>query len=98
MCPQVISAEKLQNHIFRLTGPGADQDPKGLFTIDIDTGDVSVSRPLDREAIDTYQVGSKSLSASVCVRVSASFRLSRGFFSFFLIFFPASWESDVVID
>ncbi|CAB1418129.1 unnamed protein product [Pleuronectes platessa] len=43
------------NHIFRLTGPGADQDPRGLFIIDIDTGDVSVSRSLDREAIDSYQ-------------------------------------------
>lgn len=50
----VISPEKPGNHIFRLTGPGADQDPKGLFTIDIDTGDVSVSRSLDREAIDSY--------------------------------------------
>ncbi|XP_038562505.1 cadherin-13 isoform X1 [Micropterus salmoides] len=52
----VISTEKSGNHIFRLTGPGADQDPKGLFTIDIDTGDVSVSRSLDREAIDSYQL------------------------------------------
>ncbi|XP_039665457.1 cadherin-13 isoform X4 [Perca fluviatilis] len=52
----VISTEKLGNHIFRLTGPGADQDPKGLFTIDADTGDVSVSRSLDREAIDSYQL------------------------------------------
>ncbi|XP_049430919.1 cadherin-13 [Epinephelus fuscoguttatus] len=52
----VISTEKLGNHIFRLTGPGADQDPKGLFTIDIDTGVVSVSRSLDREAIDSYQL------------------------------------------
>ncbi|XP_075325478.1 cadherin-13 [Odontesthes bonariensis] len=52
----VISPEKPGNHIFRLTGPGADQDPKGLFTIDIDTGDVSVSRSLDREAIDSYQL------------------------------------------
>lgn len=55
-CSQVISPEKPGNHIFRLTGPGADRDPKGLFTIDIDTGDVSVSRSLDREAIDSYQV------------------------------------------
>ncbi|XP_076588924.1 cadherin-13 [Chaetodon auriga] len=53
---RVISTEKAGNHIFRLTGPGADQDPKGLFTIDIDTGDVSVSRSLDREAIDSYQL------------------------------------------
>ncbi|XP_074488006.1 cadherin-13 [Sebastes fasciatus] len=53
---RVISTEKLENHIFRLTGPGADQDPKGLFTIDTDTGDVSVRRSLDREAIDSYQL------------------------------------------
>ncbi|XP_068459703.1 cadherin-13 [Clinocottus analis] len=52
----VISTERLGNHIFRLTGPGADQDPRGLFTIDIDTGEVSVSRSLDREAIDSYQL------------------------------------------
>ncbi|KAM3870096.1 cadherin-13 [Diretmus argenteus] len=53
---RVISTEKPGNHIFRLTGHGADQDPKGLFTIDIETGDVSVSRSLDREAIDSYQL------------------------------------------
>lgn len=56
VCVQVISAEKSGNHIFRLTGPGADQYPKGLFIIDIDTGEVSVSRSLDREATDSYQV------------------------------------------
>lgn len=61
---QVISSEKSRNHIFRLTGPGADQDPKGLFTIDLDTGDVSVRRSLDREAIDSYRV-----SPLVCVFV-----------------------------
>lgn len=52
----VISSDRSRNHIFRLTGPGADQHPRGLFTIDIDTGDVSVSRSLDREAIDSYQL------------------------------------------
>ncbi|XP_024912082.1 cadherin-13 [Cynoglossus semilaevis] len=52
----LILRENLANHIFRLTGPGADQDPKGLFIIDIDTGDVSVSRSLDREAVDSYQL------------------------------------------
>ncbi|KAM6937390.1 cadherin-13 [Xenentodon cancila] len=53
---KVISPEKPRNHIFRLTGPGADQDPKGLFTIDIDTGEMSVSRSLDREAVESYQL------------------------------------------
>lgn len=56
VCAQVISTEKPGNHIFQLSGHGADRDPKGLFTIDIHTGDVSVSRSLDREAIDSYQV------------------------------------------
>ncbi|XP_027128789.1 cadherin-13 [Larimichthys crocea] len=52
----LIPAEQSGTHNFRMTGPGADQDPKGLFTIDIHTGDVSVSRSLDREAIDSYQL------------------------------------------
>uniref|UniRef100_A0A1A8KUZ5 Cadherin-13 n=1 Tax=Nothobranchius kuhntae TaxID=321403 RepID=A0A1A8KUZ5_NOTKU len=52
----VISPAKPGNHIFRLAGPGADQEPRGLFTIDINSGDVSVSRPLDREAIDSYEL------------------------------------------
>ncbi|XP_069018997.1 cadherin-13 [Embiotoca jacksoni] len=52
----LISTENSRNRSFQLTGPGADHDPKGLFTIDKDTGDVSVSRSLDREAIDSYQL------------------------------------------
>lgn len=52
----VISMERSGSHIFQLSGPGADRHPKGLFTIDIHTGDVSVSRSLDREAIDSYQL------------------------------------------
>ncbi|XP_035499162.2 cadherin-13 isoform X2 [Scophthalmus maximus] len=52
----VILSDRSENHIFRLTGPGADQDPRGLFIIDIDTGEVSVSRSLDREAIDSYEL------------------------------------------
>lgn len=69
VCVQVIPAEKSGNHIFRLTGPGADRDPKGLFIIDIDTGDVSVSRSLDREATDSYKVG---VCVCVCVFVSTA--------------------------
>ncbi|XP_016522405.1 cadherin-13-like [Poecilia formosa] len=52
----VILTEKTVHHIFRLTGPGADQYPNDLFTIDTETGDVSVSRSLDRETIDSYQL------------------------------------------
>lgn len=69
---QVISAEKSRSHIFRLTGPGADQDPKGLFTIDMETGDVSVSRSLDREAIESYQVCVCLCSILTCLPGSSS--------------------------
>ncbi|ROL43389.1 Cadherin-13 [Anabarilius grahami] len=43
-----------EDHIFRLTGRGADQDPKGVFSINRLTGEVAVSRALDREAIAYY--------------------------------------------
>lgn len=45
-----------EEHIFRLTGRGADQDPKGVFSINRLSGDVAVSRALDREAIAYYHV------------------------------------------
>jgi len=45
-----------EDHIFRLTGRGADQDPKGVFSINRLTGEVAVSRALDREAIAYYHV------------------------------------------
>uniref|UniRef100_A0A669DEU7 Cadherin 13 n=1 Tax=Oreochromis niloticus TaxID=8128 RepID=A0A669DEU7_ORENI len=53
---QLISMGQPREQIFRMTGPGADQDPKGLFTIDMNSGTVSVSRSVDREASDSYQL------------------------------------------
>ncbi|CAL8291983.1 unnamed protein product [Boreogadus saida] len=52
----VMSLEQQGKQTFHLTGPGADQDPQGLFSIAAETGVVSVSRSLDREASDSYQV------------------------------------------
>ncbi|XP_053356519.1 cadherin-13 [Clarias gariepinus] len=52
----VISSSMLEDHIFRLTGKGADQDPKGVFSINKLTGEVAVSRALDREAIASYRL------------------------------------------
>ena len=51
-----MSLEQQGKQTFHLTGPGADQDPQGLFSIAAETGVVSVSRSLDREASDSYQV------------------------------------------
>ncbi|XP_071182300.1 cadherin-13 [Salvelinus alpinus] len=50
----VISPGMENDHIFHMTGSGADQDPKGVFTINRVTGEVSVSQELDREAISSY--------------------------------------------
>lgn len=53
---QVIRSEGTEGAKFRLSGKGVDQDPKGIFRINEISGDVSVTRPLDREAIANYEV------------------------------------------
>lgn len=57
---QVISSEGAEGTKFRLSGKGVDQDPKGIFRINEITGDVSVTRTLDREAIANYEVSTHS--------------------------------------
>lgn len=53
---KVISSEGAEGTKFRLSGKGVDQDPKGIFRINEITGDVSVTRTLDREAIANYEL------------------------------------------
>ncbi|MBN3316623.1 CAD13 protein, partial [Atractosteus spatula] len=64
---KVISSDPQEANIFRLTGKGADQDPKGVFSISRHTGEVYVSHPLDRERIATYhmQVETTDLSGKI---------------------------------
>ncbi|XP_031420773.1 cadherin-13 [Clupea harengus] len=52
----VIPNDLSSDRTFRLTGIGADEDPVGVFSINRYTGEVSVSRSLDREVIPAYQL------------------------------------------
>ncbi|RXN00219.1 Cadherin-13 [Acipenser ruthenus] len=58
---KVISSEMPDNVVFKLTGEGADQEPKGIFYINKNTGEVLVSRSLDRERIAFYHVSTFSI-------------------------------------
>ncbi|XP_035399422.1 cadherin-13 isoform X7 [Cygnus atratus] len=53
---KVIRSEGTEGAKFRLSGKGVDQDPKGIFRINEISGDVSVTRALDREAIANYEL------------------------------------------
>uniref|UniRef100_A0A6I8NFA7 Cadherin-13 n=1 Tax=Ornithorhynchus anatinus TaxID=9258 RepID=A0A6I8NFA7_ORNAN len=53
---KVVDSDRPEGSKFRLSGKGVDQEPKGLFRINENTGDVSVTRSLDRETLATYQL------------------------------------------
>ena len=70
---QVISSEGTEGAKFRLSGKGVDQDPKGIFRINEISGDVSVTRALDREAIANYEVSTHSNRISACMLIICIF-------------------------
>uniref|UniRef100_A0A3Q2PLQ0 Cadherin-1 n=1 Tax=Fundulus heteroclitus TaxID=8078 RepID=A0A3Q2PLQ0_FUNHE len=52
---QICSDEaKMMTMQYSITGPGADQPPVGLFTMDKDTGNLYVTQELDREKRNMY--------------------------------------------
>ncbi|MEQ2280405.1 hypothetical protein AMECASPLE_019453, partial [Ameca splendens] len=50
--------------IYKLEGPGVDQEPKNLFEIDDKTGVIRSKRPLDREQYSSFTLKAFALSPS----------------------------------
>lgn len=55
-CQIRSSEDKVQTVYYRISGPGVDQDPVGLFYMERATGKLFVTKPLDREERNQYKV------------------------------------------
>ncbi|CAN0423474.1 unnamed protein product [Lampetra planeri] len=49
-----VKSSTLENASYRITGPGADEDPMGVFIVDPVSGWLSVTKTLDRELIKEF--------------------------------------------
>ncbi|XP_075139504.1 cadherin-13-like [Leptodactylus fuscus] len=67
---KVVVSDRIEGSKFRLYGKGVDEEPKGTFRINENTGEVLVTKALDRELIPSYQIyvvepNSKSLKDGI---------------------------------
>ncbi|XP_062923390.1 cadherin-1-like [Mobula hypostoma] len=54
---QIKSDRQKETKVFyTITGPGADQSPVGIFSVNSNDGKISVHKPLDREERDKYKL------------------------------------------
>ncbi|XP_005280051.2 desmocollin-1 isoform X1 [Chrysemys picta bellii] len=55
---QQVQSDTAQNYVIHYTaaGPGIDQDPKGLFYIERETGNIFATGPVDREQYPSFQI------------------------------------------
>ncbi|KAF6720031.1 B-cadherin [Oryzias melastigma] len=56
------SHDKSKKVSYSISGPGADQDPLNIFTVDKDTGDLYLTQRLDREKQHSYSMLVKAVA------------------------------------
>uniref|UniRef100_A0A4X2JZB9 Cadherin domain-containing protein n=1 Tax=Vombatus ursinus TaxID=29139 RepID=A0A4X2JZB9_VOMUR len=58
MLLQQVQSDSAQNYTvyYSIRGPGVDQEPLNLFYIERDTGNLFVTRPVDREKCASYEI------------------------------------------
>ncbi|XP_045913417.1 cadherin-1 [Micropterus dolomieu] len=56
------SADKVKRIYYSISGPGVDEPPVGLFTMDRDNGNLYITQALDREKQDKYRFQARAVA------------------------------------